>query len=609
MNKDYPFIGTKKGKSFEYITYGDFGNEVNKFRGVLKKLNVGVNDKVGIISVNRVEFAVAYYGSNGVGAQIVPMYEAQVEKDWKHIISDSETKLLIVSTEEIYEKTKSYVKNFANVEAILCLDASVDKPYSYQRHMNAIQENEIPPPLEISDDHVATVIYTSGTTGQPKGVELTHGNITSNLKGLRDLWGLTMPEERDQSLCFIPWSHIFGMTCALHAVVAHGSATALVSKREEILESFDIAQPVNVSSVPLILNRIYNGVYARVASSSPFRQKLFHGALAICRERNHRLEFGQPVNSWLEFKFSLVDKLIMSKIRAKLLGGKLKYLSAGGSKVSLEVLQFFEDVGLPIVEGYGLTETSPIVAAGTSPSWEYRRLGCVGVLLDNMLVKFIDPVTLKEVGEGEVGEICCAGPSVTKGYRNNDEANRQSFLQIDGVRYFRTGDLGQMVEKKFLKITGRIKEQYKLENGKYIVPAPIEDTIGRSQYISQVMVYGSHRPYNVAFIVPDVPELSKWCIEHQIPVQNLNNQAELDELLTKPKIIQLYNEELIKYANELKKFERVMKWLPLSTPFTQENQFLTAKMSIRRNNIVKAYEDKLTAMYEDKAGYSVSYPN
>ena len=373
--KDHNFIGSWKGGQFDYITYQQFGDDVDRFRAVLAQHGIGKDDKVAIISNNRLEWAVAYYAANGRGAQLVPLYEAQTEKDWRFIIRNSDAKLLIVATPAIYEKTISYKgADFPMLDSVICLDDAPGIP-TYKALMARVRSEDAPAPEQVSPDHLTAIVYTSGSTGNPKGVCLSHRNIMANLKGRNHLlisfyckvaliysvftgfgtvWGQEVLEtaHTKKTVCYLPWSHIFGLTCSLHACLGVGASMALVPSREAVLESVDAVQPAELSSVPLLLNKIYAGVLAKVSEQSPLKQNLFHKAFAVARERNALVEKNMPVSPWLDLKFRMVDRVVMSKVRAKLLGGKLEYLSAGGGKASMQVLHFFEDVGVPLCEGY-----------------------------------------------------------------------------------------------------------------------------------------------------------------------------------------------------------------------------------------------------------------
>jgi long-chain acyl-CoA synthetase len=591
-------LGTRVGDKYEWMNYAEFGKQVQKLRNVLAHHNIEKGDKVALISNNRVEWATAMYAITGVGAQLVPMYEAQLEKDWKYIINDSDAKLAIVATDRIYEKVAGMVGKVGKLNSVLCMDASDEYSHSYHRWMNQVESEEPVPVADIDPNDLSTIIYTSGTTGQPKGVELTHDNVINNCAGLHAIYDGEL--DNHTSLAFLPWAHVFGQTAELHSLLASGSALGIVSNREQILESIPMIKPTIIMSVPILFNKVYDGVQKAIAEGSPAKKALFGAALRVARERNELLEFGQPVGAWLNFKHNLADKVVFSKIRERL-GGRLRFMSAGGAATSLPVLQFFEDIGISICEGYGLTETSPVIATGGN-NWKTRRLGCVGVPLPGNRVYIRDPATGKELPADTDGEICTSGRNVMKGYRNNQAANDEVFFHAEGQRFFRTGDLGRMVEGKFLKVTGRIKEQFKLENGKYVVPAPLEDSLTRSQFIQQIFLYGDNKPHNVVLVVGDAIELRAWGSRNNLP---FGPETTLAEMVKIDVVQKLLGDELKAVSGTLKGYERPKAWVALEEAFSPDNQMLTAKLSIRRNNIMAAYSGLIDDLYDGKAGHSM----
>jgi long-chain acyl-CoA synthetase len=532
VHGDRKALGTRVGDAFEWMDYTTLGRDVEKFRNVLHHHNIGRNDAISIISNNRVEWVVAWYAAVSLGAQVVPMYEAQLEKDWRYIVEDSGSTMVLCANEAIYSKVKSYVNSVGNVKSALVFDASDDdRLYSYKRWMASVDGEQPVDAVSIKPDDVASIIYTSGTTGNPKGVELSMNNLKSNLDALADLWSHELRNE-NVSLAFLPWAHVFGQTAELHSAMRAGSAMAIVADREQILESFQMVKPSILVSVPALFNRIYDSIMSKVGEAPPLRQKIFQAARKAKRAFNDDLEFGRTPNPWTTFKANIADKVVFSKIR-DVLGGNIRWTAAGGAATSTEVAQFFEDMGVPICEGYGLTETSPVITAGNN-SWTQRRLGTSGVVLKDITVRIVDPETLEELPPGIDGEVTCSGPNVMIGYRNNEEANKEVLFHKDGKRWFRTGDLGHFVEGKFLKITGRIKEQYKLENGKYVVPAPLEDMLCRSRFILQTFIHGDNMPSNVVLVVPDMVQLEAWA-EKNSPLGENETPLDLlhrDEVLT-----------------------------------------------------------------------------
>jgi long-chain acyl-CoA synthetase len=592
-------LGTRVGDSYEWITYTEFAREVQKLRNVLSHHQIEKGDKVALISNNRVEWAVTMYAVTGMGAQLVPMYEAQLEKDWKYIINDSDSKLAIVSTEIIHDKVNAMVGKVGKLSSVLCMNASDEYSHSFHRWMKQVESEDPVPLAEIHPSDLSTIIYTSGTTGQPKGVELTHDNVVQNCAGLHAIYDGDL--ESHTSLAFLPWAHVFGQTAELHSLLASGSALGIVSSREQILESIPIIKPTIIMSVPILFNKVYNGVQKAIGEGSTGKKALFNAAMKVSRERNELLEFGKPVGAWLDFKHKLADKIIFSKIRERL-GGRLQFMSAGGAATSVEVLQFFEDIGISICEGYGLTETAPVISTGGN-NWNTRRLGCVGVPLPGNTVYIRDPETGAELPADTDGEICVAGRNVMKGYRNNEAANEEVFFQANGKKFFRTGDLGRMVEGKFLKVTGRIKEQFKLENGKYVVPAPLEDALTRSQFIAQTFLYGDNKPHTVVLVVGDAIELRAWGQKQGLP---FTDESNLSDMVKYEEVLKLLGDELKAVSGTLKAYERPKQWIALEEAFSPDNQMLTAKLSIRRNNIMAAYSSIIDDLYSGSKGHDIN---
>eukprot|EP01040_Poterioochromonas_malhamensis_P003295 gene3295-3513_t len=445
---------------------------------------------------------------------------------------------------------------------------------------------------------------------------------------------------RKVSLAFLPWAHVFGQVNELHTFISTGSSLAIVPHRDQLLECIQIVKPTALFSVPIMLNKIYDGIMKGVKQQSFIKRSIFKLALRVARKRNHKKEYGQPVSSLLEWQFQLFDRIVFSKVRERL-GGRVQRVGAGGAAAGMEVLHFFEDIGLSVIEGYGLTETSPVVTAG-SVDWEYRRLGCVGVPIHGIDVKIVDPTTLQPVPNDTDGEITVSGPIVMKGYHNNPQATEEVFFTYNNQRYFRTGDLGRLVEGKFLKITGRIKEQFKLENGKFVVPAPLEDIFSRGPFIAQSFLYGVNRPYTILFVVPNYQEWSQWAnssflskagegggnegakrsdkkeiaallpkdIAKALPSEIGKNEDDLrllQQFVQHPAFIRKVTKEIVKHSKLTKSYERPVYWVPIIQPFTPENQMLTPKLSLRRNNVVKAYDHLLQSIYEGKTGHQITY--
>jgi long-chain acyl-CoA synthetase len=575
-----PLFGTKRNGTWEWITYADFAKDVDRFRGALAKMGVTRGDKVAAIANNRVEWAVAEYACFGLGAAFVPMYEQQSEKEWTFIVNDCAAKILIVATDAIAKKTHHLLTGDApSLEQVISLDPATvvtggdEKVHGYAELLKSAPAHE---PIKVEKDDVACFIYTSGTTGDPKGVMLSHGNIVSNVLACR---GLMKVGAEDRSLSFLPWAHVFGQTGELQYLFLEGASLALCESVDKLIDNLAEVQPTMLMSVPRIFNKLYTAVQKQLSDKPTLVQALVRAALKakVKQREGHRLSLGEGIS------LGLADRLVFSKVRARF-GGKLKYAMSGGAALSREVAEFIDSIGITVFEGYGLTETSPVVSVNYPG---HRRFGTVGPVVRNVKV-VIDGADGKP---NKDGEIIVYGPSVMLGYHNRDAENA-AVRTADGG--FKTGDLGRLDEDGFLYITGRIKEQYKLENGKYVVPTPLEEQIKLSPLVANVMVYGDNRPYNVALVVANMDAVKAWAKEEGV---NVGND---DQLLADAKVRKQFAAEIEKYAEKFKGFEAVRDFALISEDFTQENGMLTPSLKVKRKKVLDRWTSTLDALYSKK---------
>lgn len=425
-----------------------------------------------------------------------------------------------------------------------------------------------------------------------RGVELTHLNFTSNIKAaarsmVMDPTDLIRYD--DCSLAFLPWAHSYGQTCELWMAMSHGARMGVCRGVPLILEDLALVKPSVLFAVPTLYKKIYDGVHNMMETAPPLRQKLMRTALSL-GAKNVAAERGDgPALGLMErLQFRVLDSVVLGKIRARF-GGKMRHGFVAGAACPSEVLSFMDSIGIPVCEGYGLTETSPIITINVP---EQRQVGSVGRPIGGVTVYIVDEDG-NEVPRGEEGEICCVGPNVMKGYYKNPEATAEVIsVAPDGKsRMFHTGDLGRQGEDGFVKVTGRLKEQYKLENGKYVCPTPIEEAIGLSRFISQVVLCGANRPYNVVLLVPE------WnSIRTHLKVDESVSE---DELVNDERVKSLIDGEIIKTTASHKKFEVPQAWAFVA-PFTAANNMLTPKMSIRRHKVIQTYGDVISHMYGDE---------
>ncbi len=570
-------FGTKVDGRWQWITYGDFGKRVDAFRGALAGLGIGQGDTVAVISSNRVEWAIGAYATYGLGARYCPMYESQLEKDWRYITNDSGAKILIAATYPIYETTRDWAGNVGAIEHVFCMALPSEDEASFAALEKKGAANPTPA-VEIDPEWVCGFIYTSGTTGKPKGVLLTHSNITSNLNGVSAIFPV---DTSDVSVSFLPWAHSFGQTCELHSMLSRGAAIAIAESVEKLIENFAEVRPTVLYAVPRIFNKIYDGLQKKMAAEGGLKQMLFHAGMANAQVKKE-LEAAGKSSWWVDSKHSFFDSVVFSKVRERF-GGRLRYACSGGAALSPEVGDFIDKLGIFVCEGYGLTETSPIVTTNHPTA---RKLGSVGQPIAG--VKVIIDTSVVENKESGDGEIVVRGPNVMKGYHNLPEETADVMTEIGD---FRTGDLGRLDEDGFLYITGRIKEQYKLENGKYVVPAPLEELLQLSPFINQAFIHGFNKPYNIALIVPDRLALEKWAAE-----QGLGSDYET--ILGHAKTQELFAAQIEQYSKDFKRYEQPRKFKLLSEEFSVDNGMLTPKMSLKRQVVHDRYDADIEALHD-----------
>jgi long-chain acyl-CoA synthetase len=572
-----PLIGRRNDDGeWDWTSYEEFGDMIDKARGGLASLGVTKGDRVAIISDNRLEWAVGAYATYSLGAAWVPMYEAETQEDWIHILDDSGAKVLFAATDGIRAQVDEIKDRLPALEKIVVIDDPAGgDAIDFTELLTRGAENPAPMAVVEASD-LAGLIYTSGTTGKPKGVMLTHGNIASNLNALAVIFPL---EEADRSASFLPWAHSFGQTVELHALVFFGASTGLTSAKTLVRDMPEV-KPTILVSVPKVFNSVYDGIQKKMEAEGGATKKIFDLAVTNGRKREQLAKRGQK-SRWVDIQNSLYDKLVFTKVR-EAFGGRLRYAFSGGAAISTEVAEFISLVGITVYEGYGLTETSPIVTCNVKGA---RRIGSVGRAIPEVTVEIDTDVT----GDPEVGEIVVHGPNVMKGYYNLPEANEEVFTANHG---FRTGDLGHVDADGYLFIRGRIKEQYKLENGKYVVPSPIEEQLQLSGYIMQAMVYGEQRPYNVALVVPDFDYLEQWAAEKGI------DASDTQALLADEKVRELYVAELNRAQANIKRYERVRDFVLEDDEFSPENGLLTPSLKIKRRAVMAKYGDQIDDMYD-----------
>lgn len=571
-----PFLGTKNKalKQYDWITYADFGKRVDNVRSGLSQLGIQKDDAVGIISNNSTDWAVCFFANSGLGARFVPMYEAELVSVWKYIINDANVKLLFISKKVIYDKIKDALSSIPSLRKVIVMEGDGPDTLADLEKKGATKNVK-----SIQPEHSATciLIYTSGTTGDPKGVLLSQANITSNAHATSGCF----PElnENDHSLSILPWAHVFGLG-ELVVYCLLGGSTGLAESAATISEDIVLVKPTFLTAVPRVFNKIYDGLWTKMNEEGGLAKKLFVMGVESGKKRRELAEQGKSC-FMTNLKFKIADAVVFEKIRQKL-GGRLKGSMTGSAAMNPEISHFFWDMGVPLYDAYGLTETSP--GATMNRPTKYK-IGSVGPLM-GMCKIVIDKSVVGP--DAKDGEIIIYGPNVMQGYHNKPEATK-AVLTPDGG--FRTGDRGRMDEEGFLFITGRLKEQFKLENGKYVFPAAIEEDIKLNHYIENAMIYGDGREFNIALIIPDFPALDKWAEKNNLPKDHA-------QLLKRDETKKFLENEIV---NALKatygSYEIPRKFIFIDQPFSLENGMLTQTMKLKRRVVFEKYKDQIEKLY------------
>ena len=572
-----PFLGMKNKEGiYEYIQYKDFGQRVDNARSGLSQLDVKKDDGIGIISNNSTDWAVVFFAVCGLEAHFVPMYEAELVQVWEYIIRDSGLKILFVSKKEIYEKIKDFTEKIPTLEKIILIDGSGDDTLANLENSGS-QKNV--PSIKPDQSNIGILIYTSGTTGDPKGVLLSQGNLTSNSHGRVKKFHTF--DENERTLSILPWAHVFGLG-EMITFMQIGASSALSEKVEMIGEELLQVKPTFLIAVPRIFNKVYDGLWTRMNDEGGLAKALFVMGYNSSRKRRELAKRGKS-SGWVNFKFNLADKIVFSKIREKL-GGRLKGSMTGSAAMNVDISEFFWDIGVPLYDVYGLSETTPAATMNCPDKW---RIGSVGAAIDKCKI-VIDSSVVED--EAIDGEIVIYGANVMQGYHNKEKATADVMTEDGG---FRTGDRGRLDDDGFLFITGRIKEQFKLENGKYVFPASMEEDIKLNHYVENAMIYGDGRRFCCCIVIPDFLALDKWIKKNNMPEDH-------EEIIKNEEFKTFIENEIMNqlqgvYGN----YEIPKKFIFFHEPFSSENGTLTQTMKLKRRVVLDRFKDEIDAIYSE----------
>ncbi|MGB4775871.1 MAG: long-chain fatty acid--CoA ligase [Daejeonella sp.] len=568
--KDDLFAGKKDGTWTKYNT-NTFLQLVDSVSRGLIASGIQKNDKVAIMSANRPEWNICDFGIMQTGATQVPMYPTLAETDIKFILKDADVKILFVSDQTLFDKI-----NKVKVELTTDLKVySFDKIPGVQNWQELVQIGNQHPDIDLSNyrdqitpDDLLTLIYTSGTTGTPKGVMLTHNNLVSNVLASCVLY----PPGFSKAISFLPLSHIFERMI-IYMYLYLGVSIYYAESLDTLVADINEVKPHGFTTVPRMLEKVYDRIVAKGAELKGIKKKLFFWALNL----GLKYELNGENGWWYEIKLKIANKLIFNKWRAAL-GGQIMALVSGGAALQPRLARVFWAAKIPVLEGYGLTETSPVIAVNGLGTGQ-MKFTTVGKLIKDVEVKIASD-----------GEILCKGPNIMKGYYQRPDLTAQV---IDQDGFFHTGDIGELVEGKYLRITDRKKEIFKTAGGKYVAPQILENKYKESKFIEQVMVLGENERFPSALIVPAFGALKEWCTKTEIPY---TTHA---EMIKNPEIIAKIQLEIDHFNQGFGKWEQVKKFELLDTEWSIDGGELTPKLSLKRKVIFEKNKQLIEKIYKN----------
>jgi long-chain acyl-CoA synthetase len=564
------FISGKINGSWKKYGTLEFCEITDNLSRGLTTLGIGKGSRIAVMSHNRPEWNICDFAIMQLGAYQIPLYPTLGENDIKFIIENAEVSMVFVSDEAIYHKVKAAVENLKNPVEIYTFNA-VASAENWESLIEIGKATSID--LQsyrdaVSEEDILTLIYTSGTTGTPKGVMLTHHNLVENIKNS----AIIFPEEVKTALSFLPLSHIFERMIAYLYMYA-GVSIYYAESMDTIVADIQDVKPNSFSTVPRLLEKVYDKIMEKGKDLTGIKRGIFFWSLALAEK------YEQKSNWWYKLKLGIARKLVFKKWR-EALGGGIVVIASGGAALNPRLNRIFWAAGMPVFEGYGLTETSPVI---TVNHFDATMFGTVGT-----------PINGVEIKIAEDGEILTRGHHIMKGYYLRTDLTEES---IDEHGWFHTGDIGEIMPGNFLKITDRKKEIFKTAGGKYVSPQLLENRYKESPLIEQIMVLGENRKFPSALIVPTFPALKNWCEKKGIPYTNN------EEMICNVQVIDKYNRVITALGADFGKWEQVKRFALLPKEFSIEGGELTPKLSFKRKIILEKNATTIEKIYKDAENY------
>ena len=567
--KDSMFVTKKEGIWTPMDTTTFIEKALLVSRGLIA-FGISAGDKIAVASTNRVEWNILDIAVQQVGAILVPLYPNISVNDYRFILNDSSTRICVVGNKELWDKISSIRKDVPSLEHLFVFDeiegcshwseisekAQITDPSEVKSRMDLVKSGDL-----------VTIIYTSGTTGNPKGVMLSHSNILSNVFACQS----RIPADNNSNvLSFLPVCHIYERM--LHFLYMYiGCSIYFGESMETIGENIREVKPDVFSAVPRLIEKVYDKIIAKGDELSGLKKKLFFRAVALAE--NYELKGKSPL---YKMQLAIARKLIFSKWQLAL-GGNVKAIASGSAALQPRLARIFLAAGIPILEGYGLSETSPVVTVNSFDKG--ICFGSVGTLIEHVEVKI-----------AEDGEILVKGPNVMLGYYNNEEATNE-VMDKDG--WFHTGDIGVFIDKKFLKITDRKKEIFKTSGGKYIAPQAMENKFKESRFIEQLIVVGEGEKFPGAFIVPSFLFLKEWALQNNLNFDTISNE----EIVLQEKVLLKFKEEIDEINEFFGSWEQLKKFVLLPKEFSIDGGELTPTLKLKRKKIMEKYQKEYAILY------------
>ncbi|MGE5395207.1 MAG: AMP-dependent synthetase/ligase [Candidatus Saccharibacteria bacterium] len=566
-------LGGKSGKDWYVYSTAQYVEKSHLFAMGMMALGLQKGDKVATVTTNRPEWNFADMGLSMTGMVHVPIYPTISDEEYSYILEHAEIKVLLVGDKKLYEKLSPVAARLPQIQAIYCFEDIEAVPAVEEIILlGESRKGELSEGLEqiknaIDPEEVVTIIYTSGTTGVPKGVMLTHTNLVSNFMEHIKMHHLGKDHH---VISFLPLCHVYERSVNYHFQYK-GMGIYYVGNLGQIVSAIKEIKPHMFNAVPRLLERIYEGFLSKGSELTGLKKIVYFWALGLTRH----FEYNKKYSLFLKLKIKIADKLVYSKWR-EALGNNIIYIVSGGAALQPRIARILGMSRMTNLEGYGLTETSPVIAVN-NPATGAMKIGTVGEVLGNVQLKI-----------AEDGEILCKGPGVMKGYYKAPDLTAEV---IDAEGWFHTGDIGILEDGRFLKITDRKKEMFKLSAGKYIAPQMIENKLKASFFIEQVMVIGAGEKFASALIAPNFAYLHDWCSQHKIHFRDN------DELIQRPEIISLIQKEVAGINKALGEHEEIKRFRLVSDEWTPQSGELSPTLKLKRNYIAQKYRTIIDEIY------------